>query len=161
MFFIYISNVIPFPCPSPKNFPLSHPLSPYSLIHPLLLPCPGIPLYWGIKSSQGQGPLVPLMSHKAIICFEVCFLDGLQTCFLPKVWICVFGVGCVCVCECECVLSPAQLNFLGKLAVPKPAWSFTKFVYQFITIKNSSDIRPSTHIQQRTAGSGFSQKSCI
>ena len=41
---------------------------PYTLLqscsptHPLLLPGPGIPLYWGISSSQDQGPLFPLMA---------------------------------------------------------------------------------------------------
>jgi hypothetical protein len=40
IFFIYISNAIP-------NVPYT--LSPPSLpAHPLLLPGPGIPLYWGI-----------------------------------------------------------------------------------------------------------------
>jgi hypothetical protein len=39
-FFIYISNVIP-------KVPYTLPL-PRSPTHPLLLPGPGIPLYWGI-----------------------------------------------------------------------------------------------------------------
>jgi hypothetical protein len=47
-FFIYISNVIPFP-----SFPSENPLSssPYhcSPTHPLPLPGPGIPLYWDIE----------------------------------------------------------------------------------------------------------------
>jgi hypothetical protein len=30
---------------------------------------PGIPLHWGIKPSQDQGPLFPLMPNKAIICY--------------------------------------------------------------------------------------------
>ena len=29
---------------------------------------PGIPLHWGIKEVQAQGPLHPLMSNKAILC---------------------------------------------------------------------------------------------
>jgi hypothetical protein len=37
--------------------------------HPLLLPCPGIPLHWGIKPSQDQGPLLSLMSIRAIFCY--------------------------------------------------------------------------------------------
>jgi hypothetical protein len=61
IFFIYISNSIPFPSfhsekipyPLPPPFPLSCPCSP---THPLLLPGPGIPLYWD------QGPLLPLMT---------------------------------------------------------------------------------------------------
>ena len=68
IFFIYISNVIPFPG-FPSKKPLSHPLSPYLPTHPLPLSCPGIPLYWGIKPSQDQGPLLLLMSHKAILCY--------------------------------------------------------------------------------------------
>ena len=30
---------------------------------------PGIPLHWGIKSSQYQGHLLPLMSDNAILCY--------------------------------------------------------------------------------------------
>ena len=41
---------------------------PHSAIHPLLLPGLGIPLHWGIKPSQDQGPLLPLMIDKAILC---------------------------------------------------------------------------------------------
>ena len=71
IFFIYISNVFPF---------LGLPFRP---LHPILLPlplwgcspmqplppsCPGIPLHWVIKHPQAQGPLLPLMSNKAILC---------------------------------------------------------------------------------------------
>jgi hypothetical protein len=60
IFFIYISNVIPF-----LSFPSEDPLfpspSPCSPTHPLQLPGPGIPLYWGIEPSHDQGPLLPLM----------------------------------------------------------------------------------------------------
>ena len=55
--------------------PLSHPLSPcfYEGVPPpthlLPLPCPGISLYWGIEPSQDQGPLLPLMPDKAILCY--------------------------------------------------------------------------------------------
>jgi hypothetical protein len=51
--------------------PLSHlptPTPARSPTHPLLLPCPGIPLHWSIEPSQDQGPLLPLMSGKAILC---------------------------------------------------------------------------------------------
>jgi hypothetical protein len=54
IFFISISNAIP---KAPYTLPL-----PCSPTHPLLLPGPGIPLYWGICSSQYQGPLLPLMA---------------------------------------------------------------------------------------------------
>jgi hypothetical protein len=60
IFFIYISNVIPFPSFFSENS-LSPP-HPWSPTHPLLFPGPGIPLYWGIEPSQDQGPLLPLMS---------------------------------------------------------------------------------------------------
>jgi len=36
--------------------------------HSLLPPCPGLPLYWGIKPSQDQGLLLPLIPKKAILC---------------------------------------------------------------------------------------------
>jgi hypothetical protein len=44
IFFIYISNVIPFPS-FPSENPLPPPPSPCSATHSLLLPGPGIPLY--------------------------------------------------------------------------------------------------------------------
>jgi hypothetical protein len=69
IFFIYISNVIPF-LGFPSENLLSPPLpSPCSRIHPLLLSCPGIPLHWGIKPSQDQRSLLSLMTDKAILCY--------------------------------------------------------------------------------------------
>jgi len=72
-FFIYMSNVIPFPGFPSGNSPIP------SFLHLLLwgcfpthsLPplCPGIPLHWGIKPSQDQGPLLPLLPNKAILCY--------------------------------------------------------------------------------------------
>ena len=59
IFFIYISNVIPFPGFPSEN---SLPLFPFSPTHPHLLPGPGIPLHWGIEPSQDQGPLLQLMT---------------------------------------------------------------------------------------------------
>ena len=66
IFFIYISNFIPFPhLPLKTSIP-----SPHSLLtNP---PTPGIPLQWGIEPSQGQGPLLSLMSHTAILCY-ICY----------------------------------------------------------------------------------------
>jgi hypothetical protein len=61
IFFNYISNVVPFPS-FPSENPLSFPPSPCSPTHPLLLPGPSIPLYWGIDPSQDQGPVLPLMT---------------------------------------------------------------------------------------------------
>jgi hypothetical protein len=37
--------------------------------HPLPLLSPGIPLLWDIKPSQVQGPLLPLMPDKVILCY--------------------------------------------------------------------------------------------
>ena len=54
IFFIYISNTtlkVPYTL-----------AAPCSSTHPLMLPGPGIPLYWGIWSSQDQEPLLPLMA---------------------------------------------------------------------------------------------------
>ena len=73
IFFIYTSNVFPFPGLTFGNS-LSHPLSPclYEGIHPPTYPlpssCPGLPLHWGIEHPQAQGPLLPLMSNMAILC---------------------------------------------------------------------------------------------
>jgi hypothetical protein len=68
IFFIYISNVIPFPG-FPSENPLSHLPSPCSPTYPLPLTCPGIPLHCGIEPSQDQWPLLLLMSNKAILCY--------------------------------------------------------------------------------------------
>jgi hypothetical protein len=60
IFFIYISNAIPFSSFLSK-IPYFHPLHLLPT-HPLTLLGPGIPLYWGIESLQDQGPLLPLMA---------------------------------------------------------------------------------------------------
>ena len=61
-----------------KCYPLSQFLHPPSLCfyegalpltHSLPPLHPDIPLHWGIKPSQDQGPLLPLMSYKAILCY--------------------------------------------------------------------------------------------
>ena len=62
---------------SPLKIHLFHPLSPCSTTYPLLLPCSGIPLHLGIESSQGQGPLLPLMSNKSILCYICSWSHGL------------------------------------------------------------------------------------
>ena len=43
---------------------------------PSLLPALGISLQWGIKPSQDQGPLLPLMPNKAIPCYICCWSHG-------------------------------------------------------------------------------------
>jgi hypothetical protein len=50
IFFLYISNVIPFPS-FPSENPLFPPTSPCPPTHPLILPDHGIPLLWGIEPS--------------------------------------------------------------------------------------------------------------
>jgi hypothetical protein len=54
-------------------FLVSPPKTPYPILppsaHPLPLPCAAIPLHWTIWPSQDQGPLLPLMSNKAILCY--------------------------------------------------------------------------------------------
>jgi hypothetical protein len=55
IFFIYISNAIP-----KAPYTLSLPCSP---THPLLLPGPGIPLYWGIDKNLHLPKTKGLSSH--------------------------------------------------------------------------------------------------
>jgi hypothetical protein len=59
----------------PQTFP-SHPLSHCSPTHLLLLPCPGIPLQWGIEPSLDQGPLLLLMFNRAILCYICSWSHG-------------------------------------------------------------------------------------
>ena len=52
--------------------PLKVPYPPPSICsptHPHLLPGSGIPLHWSIELSWDQGPLLPLMTYKAILCY--------------------------------------------------------------------------------------------
>ena len=57
---------------SPLETPYPIPCPPASMrvlfIHPLASSCPAIPIHWGIKHPQAWGPLLPLMSNKAILC---------------------------------------------------------------------------------------------
>jgi hypothetical protein len=77
IFFIYISNVIPFtsflPTPPPEMlYPIPPPLASMRVFpHPSTHSCPhpGIPLHWVIKSSQDQGLLLPLIPNKATLCY--------------------------------------------------------------------------------------------
>jgi hypothetical protein len=77
-FIIIIINFIylHFKCISLPDFPttnpLSHPPSPclYESAPPLPTPnCLSISLCWGMEPSQDQGPPLPLMPDKAILCF--------------------------------------------------------------------------------------------
>jgi hypothetical protein len=76
IFFIYISIIIPFPdflpeIPIPSIFFTPPPLlwGCSSTYPPIPASPPGIPLHWDIKPSQDQGPLLPLMPYKAILCY--------------------------------------------------------------------------------------------
>ena len=60
----------------PLRTPLFQPPSPCSPIHPLPLPCPGIPLHCSIKPSQDKWPLLPWMFIKAILCFTYGWSHG-------------------------------------------------------------------------------------
>jgi hypothetical protein len=54
----------------PPSFPQLHFISHIrSPTYPLSSPCPDIPLHWGKGPSKDQGPLIPLMSNKAICCY--------------------------------------------------------------------------------------------
>jgi hypothetical protein len=76
-FFIYILNVIPisrnpiFLPPSPCFYEGVPPTT-----YPLLPSSSGIPLHWGIEPSQDQGPLLPLMPNKAILCYICSWSHG-------------------------------------------------------------------------------------
>ena len=46
------------------------------LLHPLPLHCSSIPLCWGIKPPQDQGPPLPLISDKVILCYIYSWSHG-------------------------------------------------------------------------------------
>jgi hypothetical protein len=86
IFFIYISNVFPFPgllLGNPLSY-LPHPLPYLTHPHPCLyegaaLPidshppsCPGILLHWNIEHPQARGLLLPLNSNNTIFCHICC-----------------------------------------------------------------------------------------
>jgi hypothetical protein len=91
IFFIYISNVIPFPG-FLSGKPLSHSPSPcfYDCVptptHQLLPHHSGIPLQWVSEPSQEQGPLLPLMSDKAILYYIFSWSTWLPPCVLFGLW---------------------------------------------------------------------------
>jgi hypothetical protein len=61
---------------SPPKAPYPTPPYPCSPTYPLPLPYLGIPLQWDIEPSQDQGPLLPLMSNKAILCYICSWSSG-------------------------------------------------------------------------------------
>jgi hypothetical protein len=62
------------PCPIPPP-PASMSVLPLLSTHSCLTN-PSIPLHWGIEPSQDQGPLLPLMPHKAILCYMCSWSHG-------------------------------------------------------------------------------------
>lgn len=79
IFFIYISNVIPFPG-SLQNPPITSPcFYECAPTCPLLLlsPFPGINVHWAIKSTQDLGPLLPAMPNMTILCYICTWGHGL------------------------------------------------------------------------------------
>jgi hypothetical protein len=60
-------------------------------------PCPHIPLHWGTKPSRDQGPLLPLMPNKAILCYIFSWSHGSLPCILLGWWfrpweLCLVGI---------------------------------------------------------------------
>ena len=118
-YFIYISNVFPFPSFSPP--PTSMGVFPYP---PLTPPHPGIPLKRGNQPSKDQGPLLPFMPDHAILCYICSWSHGYPDVYslvgdslgalrdiislLKRIFILYtsksLGLICVCVvCTCMCV----------------------------------------------------------
>jgi hypothetical protein len=80
LFFSWVFSLFTFQMLS-TFLPPPHPISPPPasmrvLTHPLPPPRPGIPLHWGIKPSQDQGPLFPLMPDNAILCYICVWSHG-------------------------------------------------------------------------------------
>jgi hypothetical protein len=75
-YFLYLHFKYYFiPCSPPLETPypiLPFPVSMKMLTHPPTHPLPPahphIPLHWGTEPSQYQGPLLPLMANKTILC---------------------------------------------------------------------------------------------
>ena len=57
-------------CPSPASEAAPIP------IHPHQPPHPGVPLHWGIKSSQEKEPFLQLIPDKAILCYVYSWNHG-------------------------------------------------------------------------------------
>jgi hypothetical protein len=83
LFFYWIFSLFTFQMLPLSQFPLCNPpistppASMRVLPHPLPLPHPGIPLHWGIEPSQDQGPFLPLMPYKVILCYICSWSHGL------------------------------------------------------------------------------------
>lgn len=87
-FFIFIDYFVfftfqtlsSFQIPPPTSF-LSFPPPPF---HPLLPQQPSTPLFWAIKPlwDQGEGVPLPVMPHKAVLCYIPSWSHGYMQCTL-------------------------------------------------------------------------------
>jgi hypothetical protein len=92
-YYYWIFSLFTFQVLSPFQVPTAKPTIPSSFpcfyedvlppTYPLLPPYPWIPLHWGIEPSQDQGPLLPLMPNKAILCYICNWNHGFPPCVLP------------------------------------------------------------------------------
>ena len=77
----------------PKS-PLSPLPSPCSPTNPLPLLSPGGPLHWDIEPSQDQGPLLLLMTNKAILCYiSLVYAVGAMGPSMCILWLVVKSLG--------------------------------------------------------------------
>ena len=97
----------------------SHKHLPCSSIHPHLLPCPGIPLHCSIKPFQDQGPLLPLVSNKAIFCCLCIWSHVYSMCTLCLMVLFLGALGVLggSYCSCDGSANPFRSWFLS-LAPP-------------------------------------------
>jgi hypothetical protein len=93
-----------YPLPRSPLWKPPHPRPPPAT-HPLLPSHPGIPLLWGIKPRQAQGPLLLLMSNKVILCH-----------------ICSQSHGSLHVYSLVCGPVPGSSGWYGRLTLLLPPW---------------------------------------
>jgi hypothetical protein len=82
IFFIYISNVIPFSSFPSENPSSSSPLPVPQTTHFCFLALAFYALYWGIKPSQDQGSLLPLMTNRPPSAIYAAGVMSSSMCFL-------------------------------------------------------------------------------
>jgi hypothetical protein len=93
------------------------PLWGCSPTHPLPPSHPGIPLHWGIEPPQAQGPLLPLMSNKVILCHIRSQSHGPSMC---THWLVVHSLGVPGVLASWHCSSPMGLQTPSTPSVPSP-----------------------------------------
>ena len=72
---LYLFQVFPPETPYPSPSPCFYEGAP-TPTHSHLTTCSSIPLHWGIKPSEDQGSLLPLMPDKAILCYICSWSHG-------------------------------------------------------------------------------------